>query len=160
MSDLNPKTMHTVLDEVYPKSELFILGVRFDDEELSVEVTCCVPTGVFYTAKPIPYVTTENYVRCLSQASYLFAEHLLTEGLIETDLDVASFVKAAADYELYYRSISMVFHQRVPRGEEFVLRLCLKNAREISRFDKDFLLFTFTNEKTVISGEMSFVQMK
>ncbi|MEI6144184.1 MAG: hypothetical protein WCP91_01140 [Candidatus Berkelbacteria bacterium] len=120
----------------------------------------CPGWRVLYRQAEIPYVTTENYVRCLSQTSYLLAEHLLTKGLIETNLDAASFVKAAADYELYYRSISMVFHQRVARGEDFVLRLCLKNAREISRFDKGFLLFTFTNEKTVISGEMSFVQMK
>lgn len=159
MPDLNPKEMHTVLDEVYPKDEIFILGVHFNDEELSAEVRCCVPSGVFYTAKPIPYVTTENYVRCLSQTSYLLGEHILTEGLIETDVDAESFVRAAADYELYYRSISMVFHKRVPRGAEFVLKLSLKNAREIKRFEKDFLLFTFSNERTVISGEMSFVQM-
>lgn len=159
MNILNPKTMHTVLDEVYPKHEIFILGARFDDEETSVEVTCCFPAGVFYTVKRIPYVTAENFVRCLSQASYLLGEHLLAEHLMDVDVDVESFVKAAADYELYYRSLGMVFHKKVPRGEEFVLKLSLKNAREIKCFHEDFLLFTFANERTVISGEMSFVQI-
>ncbi len=71
MSDINPKTMHTVLDEVYPRDEIFILGVHFDDEELSVEVTCCVPAGVFYTAKPryptLPPKTTSG--ACLKPAT-------------------------------------------------------------------------------------------
>ena len=160
MTDLRPKEEHTVLDNVYPKDEIFILGARFNDEDLSVEVRCCVPAGTYYTAKPIPYATAENYIRCLSQTSYLLGEHILAQRLIDVAVSAESFAKAAADYELYYRSVSMVFHKRVPRGEEFTLRLCLRNAKEIKRFDNDFLLFTFANERTVISGEMSFVQMK
>lgn len=40
--------------------------------------------------------------------------------------------------------------------EEFEMHLTLKNWREIQRF-QGFVLFTFTNLRTVISGEMSFV---
>lgn len=151
--------MHTVLDEVYPKDEIFVVDVQYNDDTLSVEVTCCVPADAFYTARPIPYVTTENYVRCLSQASYLLGEHLIASGLINADIDISSFVEAAANYKLYYRNINMVFHKLVPRGEEFVLKLNLENVREIKRLLKDILLFTFTNGKTVISGEMSFMQI-
>lgn len=148
-----------ILSLIYQPAEIFITGYEFDEKELAVKVTCLIPANVFYTAKPIPYVTAENFVRCLSQACYLLAEHALENNVI-LDISGADFRQAAARYELYYRSLSMVFHKRVPRGEKFVMRLSLKNWREIRRFSRSFIIFTFSNEKAVISGEMSFVYVK
>ena len=158
MRIVNPTTEETILQRVYPESEIYIREAKFSDDGVAVEVTCCVPRTHFYTANPIPYVTAENYVRCLSQASYLLAEHALRNNLLpQLEVPVEAFLEAAANYELYYRSLSMVFHTRVARDEAFVLRLHIKNARTIRRLDRDYILFTFSNEKTVISGEMSFV---
>src|SRR4030042_595024 len=157
MHIINPTKERTLLDDIYPKTQIFIELAEFPDNEPSVIVTCCFPANDYYTSKPIPYVTTENYVRCLSQASYLLAEHVLANHLSEVEASVETFKKAAADYELYYRNLAMTFHERVAKGQQFVLKLSIKNSREIKRLGKDFILFTFTNEKTVISGEMSFV---
>lgn len=149
--------VRNILDLVYPPPEIYIREYSFDDQELGITVSCVVPATHHYTARPIPYVTAENYVRCLSQASYLLAEHALATRLLALEgLDADSFRRAAENYELYYRGLAMIFHQRVPRDTPFVMRLRLSNWRQIKRFG-DFLLFTFTNERTVISGEMSFV---
>ncbi len=148
--------MNNVLSLIYPPSETFITQYNFDDENLAINVTCRVPDAHAYALKPIPYVTAENYVRCLSQACYLLAERVLEKSLIPLDMSVDIFRRAAAEFELYYRSLAMVFHKRTNRGDEFEMRFSLKNWREIKRID-DFILFTFTNKRTVISGEMSFV---
>ncbi|MEK7538129.1 MAG: hypothetical protein AAB619_04130 [Patescibacteria group bacterium] len=145
-----------VLALVYPPEQIFITGYLFDDPSLGITVTCRVPTETFYTARPIPYVTAENYVRCLSQASYLLAEHVLEARLLSLEMDVEVFRSAAANYEIYYRNLAMTFHHRTERSQPFEMRLALENWREIRRMG-DFLLFTFANKRTVISGEMSFV---
>lgn len=146
----------SVLDVVYPSESIFVTDWRFDAERPAVDVICRVPPGIAYTISPIPYVTAENYVRCLSQSCYLLAEHVLEHRLVPIEWAVEAFREAAAKYELYYRSLAMVFHARVAPGTEFPMRLALKNWRELRRLT-DFVLFTFTNERTVISGEMTFV---
>lgn len=157
MHTVSPQEETTILNEIYPKSQIFIKNAEFFPDRPSVVVTCVVAVAEHYTAKPIPYVTTENYVRCLSQASYLLAEHLLKESRLDIDTSLDGFRKAATAYESYYRNLAMTFHKRVSKGESFTLKLSITNAKEIKRLGKDFILFTFANEKTVISGEMSFV---
>lgn len=149
----------TILSEIYPPEEIFVTEAVFDDEEHSVTVTCLVPQRSYYTAKPIPYVTAENYVRCLSQASYILAHHLIIEGLTGVEVSPDEFAKAAVDHELYYRNLAMTFHEKVGKNTQFVMKLVLGNVREIKRMG-DFLLFSFTNERTVISGEMSFIYVR
>ncbi|MFA6428591.1 MAG: hypothetical protein WCW02_03560 [Candidatus Buchananbacteria bacterium] len=148
--------MKNILELIYPPAEIYIVEYEFDDKDMAIKVICKVPQGSYYTAKPIPYVTAENYVRCLSQACYLLSEQVLDKKLIKTDISADNFRQAAADYELYYRNLAMTFHARVARGEEFKMRFSLKNWKEIKRIN-DYILFTFSNEKTVLSGEMSFV---
>lgn len=145
-----------VLQLVYPTENIYIVGYEFDDPLRAINVTCRVPINTSYTLTPIPYVTAENHVRCLSQASYLLADHILENRLLPIEVTVEAFRAAAARYELYYRSLAMTFHAQVRPGEEFRMSLVLKNWKEIKRF-QDFILFTFTNQRTVISGEMSFV---
>lgn len=146
----------TVLEMIYPKNEIFVTRAEATDNP-SIVVTCLVPATDYYAVKPVFYVTAENYLRCLSQASYLLAEHILRHQMVDVDTSVETFLAAAENHELYYRHLAMTFHARVGKDEVFVLKLAIKNAREIKRLGRDFILFTFTNEKTVISGEMSFV---
>lgn len=147
---------HSILHLVYPEKEIYVGSYGFDDERRAVECHLIVPSHSSYTLHPIRYVTAENYVRCLSQAAYLLAERILERQLIPVETPVEQFREAAAKHELKYRHVAMTFHREVPRDEEFCMRLSLKNWREIRRLH-DFILFTFTNERTVISGEMSFV---
>ena len=148
-----------ILNLIYPKQEIFIRDFGFPSRELSIVTTCSVPLKGKYVLKPIPYVTAENYVRCLSQASYLLAHQIIKNKRIPLDIAEEVFVNAAVNYELYYRNLAMTFHKRVGKDEEFVMKLILKNFREIKRL-QDLILFTFSNEKIVISGEMSFIFRK
>lgn len=153
----------SILHLIYPKQEIFIRDFGFPKHHEpiipSIVVTCVVPLKTKYALKPVPYVTAENYVRCLSQTSYLLARYAIKNNLIPIDISEEVFVNAAVNYELYYRNLAMTFHKIVKKEEEFVMKLRLENAREIKRFE-EFILFTFSNERTVISGEMSFIFKK
>lgn len=146
----------TLLERLYPPDEIFVGSPQYSDSEPRVTVTCCVPPGIGYTRIPIPYITAENYVRILSQASYLLSHYVLDRKLISLDVSADEFLRAMVDFELYYRNLAMTFHKRVERGAEFEMTLHLKDWRVIKRMS-DFVLFTFENERTVISGEMSFI---
>lgn len=150
----------TILSEIYPPEEIFITEAVFDDEEHSVTVTCLVPQRSYYTAKPIPYVTAENYVRCLSQASYILAHHLIIKGLTGVEVSPDEFARAAVNHELYYRNQAIDgFHEKVGKDIPFVIKLTLQNVREIKRMG-GFVLFSFTIERTVIDGKMSFIYVR
>ncbi|MCR4277888.1 MAG: hypothetical protein NUV80_01740 [Candidatus Berkelbacteria bacterium] len=152
-----PHEEENFLTHHYPRKDVFVRKAEFLEGEVGVEVTCLVPKNRQYSKKPVPYATLENYVRCLSQACYLLVEHALREKLISVDVSVGEFLQAAANHEIYYRSLALHFHERAKRGEKFILKLSIKNVQEIKRLSKDYILFTFANERTVISGEMSFI---
>ena len=146
----------TLLEKLYPPDEIFVGSPQYSENEPKVRVICCVPQSSIYTRTPIPYITAENYVRILSQASYLLSYYVLERKLISLDVSADEFLKAMLDFELYYRNLAMTFHKRVERGVKFNMTLHLKDWRVIKRMS-DFVLFTFENERTVISGEMSFI---
>jgi len=149
--------MRNLLNEFYPDNEIFITDAQYVDGEPAIEVTCLVPNESTYTLVEVNYVTAENYVRCLSQTSVLFVEHLLKQGLVSVGFPAEKLREVFE--RLWYRNLAMTFHQNASKGRPFVMRLVLKNVREIRRLD-EFILFTFTNKRTVISGEMSFVFKK
>ncbi len=142
----------SILSIIYPEQEIFIKKFSFSKNELSIKITCEVPIQS-YVKNSIPYITAENYVRCISQASYLLAYHVLKNKLISTKINEISFLKEMENYELYYRNMSMTFHKKQKRGEKFEMELTLKSFNEI----KDFILFTFSIKRNCISGEMSFI---
>ena len=144
-----------LLEQIYPPEGIFVHNPRFHPAKPEVTVTSTVPEEHSYTTRPIPYVTAENHVRILSQTSYLLAHYVIENKLIELDVSPVEFMRAAVEFELYYRNVAMTFHQRVKKGVSFEMILELTDFREIRRLT-DFVLFTFKNKRTVISGEMSF----
>lgn len=148
--------MENLLALIYPEDEIFVHEPRFKPSEPMVTVTCVVQISGGYTVRPIPYVTAENYVRILSQTSYLLVHHIIERRLVRLDITPQQFVSAMVNYQLFYRNLAMTFHKRVPKGESFKMDLVLKDVREIHRL-QDFILFHFANLRTVISGEMSFI---
>jgi hypothetical protein len=145
-----------LLKRLYPEEEIFVHNPSFDRNLPILKVVCMVPKGKGYAVKPVPYVTAENYVRILSQASYLLAFHIIQNNILDIKISVKDFLQALDGFQLYYRNLSLIFHERVEKGRVFEMELNLKNARVI-RSLHDFIIFTFTNKRTVISGEMSFV---
>jgi len=145
-----------LLKRIYPEDEVFVHNPIFHENLPILKVACMVPKGRGYALKPVPYITAENYVRILSQASYLLAFYIIQNNLLDIKISVRDFLQALDGFQLYYRNLSLIFHERVERGKVFEMELNLKNARVIRNLH-DFIIFTFTNKRTVISGEMSFV---
>jgi hypothetical protein len=145
-----------LLNRIYPQDQIFVHNPRFKKDSSMLIIDCVVPKNSGYAIKPIPYVTAENYVRILSQASYLLSYHIIQNNLTEINMSVKDFLQALEGFQLYYRNLSLIFHERVERGRIFEMELNLKDIRMIHRL-QDFIIFTFANKRTVISGEMSFV---
>lgn len=145
-----------ILERIYPNDQIFVRNPRFPSNLPMLLIDCVVPKGAGYSTKPIPYVTAENYVRILSQASYLLAHNIITNNMVQIDISPEDFLRAMEDFQLYYRNLALTFHERVERGRVFEMELNLRNIRVIRRL-QDFIIFTFANKRTVISGEMSFV---
>lgn len=148
--------MQNLLAELYPSEETYISNPRYRDDRPEMTVGCCVPRGRSYTLRPMPYISAENYVRILSQASYLLGYHVIERNMLPLAVKPEEFLQAAINLQLYYRNIAMTFHKVVSKGEVFEMTLQLTDFRELKRL-QDFILFTFANKRTVISGEMSFV---
>jgi len=147
----------SILTSIYPGNQIFIQNLEFFGDDLAVVATCNVPLGQGYSVKICEYVTAENYVRIFSQCSYVLAHYLLENNIISLDdFDAEKFVSKAVRHDLFYRSLAMSFHKRVSCGEEFEMRLELSGIREIRKIT-DFILFTFTGKRTVISGELQFI---
>lgn len=145
-----------ILKLIYPDDQIFVHNPRFSEGLPVLVVDCIVPKKGGYTVKAVPYVTAENYVRILSQACYLLAYNLILSGLVPIGISAGEFLTAMERYELYYRNLALTFHERVKKGQVFEMELDLKDVRKIHRL-RDFVIFTFANKRTVISGEMSFV---
>lgn len=145
-----------ILERIYPNDQIFVCNPRFSNDSPVLLIDCVVPKGIGYTTKPVPYVTAENYVRILSQASYLLAHNIITNNIVQTNISPEDFLKAMEGFQLYYRNLALTFHECVERGRVFEMELNLRNVRMIRRL-QDFIIFTFANKRTVISGEMSFV---
>lgn len=142
-----------VLSLIYNLEQIFIKKYIFLDDVCGIKVTCNIPLKCQYTKIFIPYVSAENFLRCFSQSSYLLGEHMAEKKLIPISAD--DFRNAMANYELYYRSYSSTYHKLILKNTDFEMVLKLKNWREIKNIT-DTILFTFTCERLVISGEMSF----
>lgn len=145
-----------ILETLYKPGEVWVSGALYDPRRPHMTVTCRVPRGQQYTAREITYVTAENYVRILSQACYLLAYHVVEKKLVPLEVTLEDLVHAMLGHELYYRNLSMTFHERVAREEPFTMTLELVDFRSVRRVT-DFVIFSFKNHRTVISGEMSFV---
>jgi len=148
--------MKNLLKELYPPEEIFVSNPRYQNDKPEMTVGCCVPRGRGYMLRPMSYISAENYVRILSQASYLLGYHVIERKMLPLAVKPNEFLKAAINLQLYYRNIAMTFHKIVSKGELFEMTLQLTDFKELRRL-QDFILFTFANKRTVISGEMSFV---
>jgi hypothetical protein len=155
---IEPLITETVLDLIYPKDEIFIREFWPSGDRIGAKIVCLVPASGGYTVQPIPYVTAENYVRCLSQAGYLLMEHALAHGLLpHLDKTVDQFHSAARRFEIFYHHLAMKFGVLYQRGVPFDLRIEVKNSRRTRQIGQDRILIAFATELTVIRAEMTLV---
>lgn len=141
-----------ILSLIYPDDQIWIFSDSYTKD--SITVTCKVPL-LGYSKQKVEYITAENYTRCVSQASYLFAHYLIKENLVSVSFDVEHFLRKMEAWELYYREMNIKFRKRVNRADTFSITLSLSECGKIHR--TNFSFFDFKIKKTVISGQVSFI---
>lgn len=142
-----------ILGWMYPSENIYLIGVG-EYSPKQITVTFCVPTThSTYTQQSLGYVSTEQYIRCISQGGYVFLGLLAKSGLSPIDSDV--FRQLMTSCRMWYRSISLRFKKQSLKGENFELTLQLEKVREIG----DFFSCTLRVEGPVV-GDVEFVAPK
>lgn len=151
MSKINFNLVKDILS-IYPDEEIFVKSVAAGEKDNSIIIEFVVPQGSSYTDLPIPYVSAEQYVRCLSQLSYLVGFLLV---LPEENFD-ENLCKSLRDkFRMYYRKINyMKFRKLVGRGEPFKVSATYS---DIKRYKQDRLLVKIDFTGKVIEGTVDFV---
>ena len=129
-----------VFCSIYPIDQIFVQGATIYPDQREIVVTCAVPPGIPYTKRPIPYVTKEQQIRCVSQGTYALVGGLLQAGipvLPQRQLPVIGqmeFEERRDGFDLFYRSEQLVYKRNVPSGQEFQFRIRLASAEKRHRF--------------------------
>lgn len=139
---------------VFYKSEAVYLTeiTTLSLETQSVTGSFLVPMLPSYSVLPIDYVTAEQYVRCLSQLSYVLIGVLIKNGTAQFgSADFDAFVKLMTECKLYFLKTDLSYRKKVLRDTPFELTLTLvKNGRM-----KKFYTCTLRVEG-VVRGELVF----
>ncbi|MCD6270252.1 hypothetical protein J7J23_00545 [bacterium] len=142
-----------ILKHFYPLDEIFVRFFHILSDGKTIETVCNVPKDNYNTAKPIWHVTAEDYIQCLNQTAYLFCYFLIKNKIVPLSLSETDFFKEGEEYKFYYRKLNLSFYRLVEKEKEFRVRMSLKKFKQI----KNLTLLSFLIEKTVISGEISFI---
>lgn len=120
-----------VLATLYPPDAVFVDQVRHvNPVNQSIIGRCRVPEGHAYTHVPVPYVTAEEYTRCISQLSYLLVAALVQDGRTTTSIaTLEEFLARMRSCTLWYRKCDLHYRRQVRKGEVFELTLTLTGIR-------------------------------
>lgn len=150
-----------ILKKIYPENEIFVNHYFFNDKNKLIEASCIVPMESNYAKNLVPYVTAENFIRCISQSSYLLSHHLIKEKILPIEISEKEFLSGAKNYDFYYRNLPPIkFIKKINKGETFKLIIDLQKVRRIKNLNDSFF-FTFFIQKTIIiGGETTFIYKK
>ncbi len=136
-----------VFCSIYPVDQIFVQNATLYPDRREVVVTCAIPPGVPYTREPVPYVTKEQQIRCLSQGTYTLVGCLLQAGmslLPQRELPVIGqreFEERRDGFGLFYRREDLTYKRNIPRDREFQFTLKLGNVEQKGPFTlADFII--------------------
>ena len=127
--------------------------VAYSAEQKSATGRFVVPHSQSYTRQPIEYVTAEQYVRCLSQLSYVVVGFLIQDKVADFDFtDFEMFKRLMVECKMWFRRSDLRYLKNVPKGKSFSLLLTLKKVSTLRVFSICVLEIS-----DVIRGELEFV---
>jgi hypothetical protein len=127
--------------------------VDYSAERKSVRGRFSVPRSHSYTRQPIEYVTAEQYVRCLSQLSYVVVGFLIQDKVADFDFaDFETFKQLMVECKMWFRRSDLRYLKNITKGTDFELSLTLKEVRTLRVFSICVLEIS-----GVIRGELEFV---
>jgi putative flippase GtrA len=143
-----------LLELLYVPDAIYLQeATAYSAEQKTVTGRFVVPRSHSYTRQPIEYVTAEQYVRCLSQLSYVLVGFLIQDKVNDFDLtnDLA-FKRLMVDCKMWFRRSDLRYRKNILKGTDFELSLTLKEVRTLRVFSVCVLEIG-----GVIRGELEFV---
>ncbi len=137
---LSEARIYEILD-LYEPDQVFLSHAEVIPGETKIEGTLLVPENSAYTRIEIPYVTAEQYIRCISQLTYVLLFTLQeTGGLKIPDVTMEKLTLLKNRPAMFYRRFEeLKFKQLTPKGEPFAISLTFEDARQV----KDMAIGTF-----------------
>lgn len=143
-----------ILELLYLPEAIYLKEVvSYSPEQKTVTGRFIVPRSHSYTRQPIEYVTAEQYVRCLSQLSYILVGFLIQDRITDFDFtDFETFERLMVEYKMWFRRSDLRYVKNTSKETEFELSLTLKELRMVRVFSICILEIG-----GVVRGELEFV---
>jgi len=112
-----------------------------------------VPRLPSYSRRPLEYVTAEQYVRCLSQLSYVVVGFLIQDRIADFDFaDCETFKRLMTEHKMWFRRSDLRYLKNILKETSFGLTLTLKKVGTLRVFSVCVLEIS-----GVFRGELEFV---
>lgn len=144
-----------ILSLLYPLEEIFVTDILlyFKPGQM-MRLSCFVPLHKSYTHQPFSYVTAEQYIRCLSQASYLLMGLLIRDRMVGSNqIDFEDFKKLMINQEIWFRRSNIKYLKNVPKQTEFVIEVKLVEIKTV----KQFAICELEIRGGILKGNIEFV---
>jgi len=144
----------TILDMIYPLESIYLKDVtEYIAQEKSVTGLFNVPHGHSYTRRPFEYVTAEQYIRCLSQLSYVLIGLMIEDRLSDFDFtSYQTFERLMVEQKMWFRRSDLRYLKNTAKDTDFELTLTLKSVSTKRVFSVCIIQIG-----GVIAGELEFV---
>lgn len=143
-----------LLELKYPPESIYLREVvAYSAEQKSASGRFAVPHLQSYTRQPFEHVAVEQYIRCLSQLSYVVVGFLIQDQVADfnfTNYDI--FKRLMVAQKMWFRRSDLRYLKKIPKGTNFELSLTLKDVRTIRVFSVCVL-----EVRGVIRGQLEFV---
>lgn len=145
----------TILDLLYKPEAVFLKEISdYSVDERTATGRFSVPMHPSYTKEPFEYVTAENYIRCLSQLSYVLVGLLIEDSCPSlTFADIQSFNKLMTEQKMWFRQSDIHYVKNTKKDTEFIITLNLKSVD----MRRAFVVCTLLIGGGILRGELEFV---
>lgn len=143
-----------VLGIIYPPESIYLRDVTdYSIRDRSVTGQFNVPQGHSYTHKPFGYVTAEQYIRCLSQLSYVLIGLMVEDQHHDFSFtNYQTFERLMAEQKMWFRRSDLRYLKNTAKDTDFKLTL---NLKEIA--NKRVFSVLVIKIGGAIAGELEFV---
>jgi len=143
-----------ILELLYLPEAIYLKEiVSYSAEQKTIVGRFVVPRSHSYTRQPIEYVTAEQYVRCLSQLSYVLVGFLIQDRIVDFDFtDFETFKRLMVECKMWFRRSDLRYVRNTSKETEFELSLTFKEVGTLRAFSTCIL-----GIGGVVRGELEFV---
>ena len=147
--------IRALLELFYESEAIYLQKIVYDAVGKTITGQFIVPSGTTYSRVAVDYVTAEQYMRCLSQLSYVLVGFLVRDGVIgKGSMNFSRFQRFMTASLLWLRRSKLHYHTHVGREVPFELTLQVVATRLLRG---QFATCTLSVGGAIIRGELEFV---